>query len=126
MYAVNEGVEWMLLTNGQEWRAYHLTGGLPVEIDLALEVNLLGEGSPAQKAQQLFYLSRESFKRRQIDELWKATRAKSPKSLAHVLTAETVTTAIARELRRQTGQRVAPDEVVSLLRANVIRPECLE
>lgn len=35
MYAVNEGVEWMILTNGVEWRAYHLSGGLPVEIDLA-------------------------------------------------------------------------------------------
>ena len=30
MYAVNEGVEWMILTNGIDWRAYHLTGGLPV------------------------------------------------------------------------------------------------
>lgn len=27
MYAVNEGVEWMVLTNGAEWHAYHLTGG---------------------------------------------------------------------------------------------------
>lgn len=45
MYAVSEGVEWMILTNGVEWRAYHLTGGLPLEIDLALDVNLLGDGS---------------------------------------------------------------------------------
>ncbi|MFI0431780.1 MAG: hypothetical protein ACH36H_01400 [Candidatus Nanopelagicales bacterium] len=35
-YAVNEGVEWMVLTNGQIWQAYHLTGGLPVVVDLAL------------------------------------------------------------------------------------------
>jgi hypothetical protein len=25
MYAVNEGVEWIILTNGAEWRAYHLS-----------------------------------------------------------------------------------------------------
>lgn len=53
MRAVSEGVEWMILTNGVEWRAYHLTGGLPVEIDLALDVNLLGDGSVTQKANQL-------------------------------------------------------------------------
>jgi predicted type IV restriction endonuclease len=29
-YAVNEGVEWMILTNGQAWQVWHLTGGLPV------------------------------------------------------------------------------------------------
>ncbi len=28
MYAVNEGVEWVLLTNGAVWQVYHLTGGL--------------------------------------------------------------------------------------------------
>lgn len=41
MYAVNEGVEWMVLTNGQVWQVYHLTGGLPVVVDLALEIDLL-------------------------------------------------------------------------------------
>jgi Type I restriction enzyme R protein N terminus (HSDR_N) len=30
MYAVNEGVEWMILTNGQVWQGWHLTAGLPV------------------------------------------------------------------------------------------------
>jgi hypothetical protein len=85
MYAVNEGVEWIILTNGADWRAYHLSAGLPVEIDLALDVNLVGDATTAQKAEQLFYLSRESLKRRQIDDVWKAKRATSPKSLASVL-----------------------------------------
>src|SRR5436190_18207618 len=30
MYAVNEGVEWVILTNGAVWQVYHLSGGLPV------------------------------------------------------------------------------------------------
>jgi phage anti-repressor protein len=75
MYAVNEGVEWIILTNGAVWQVYHITGGLPVVIDLALEVDLLGEEPPAHKVNQLFYLCRESLKKRQIDELWKARRA---------------------------------------------------
>ncbi len=126
MYAVNEGVEWMILTNGVEWRAYHLTGGLPVEIDLALEVNLLGEATPTQKANQLFYLSRESLKRRQIDDLWKARRAQSPKSLASVLGSDAVTDAIRKELRRSTGQNVERAEIARLLKETVVRPECYE
>jgi hypothetical protein len=126
MYAVNEGVEWMILTNGVEWRAYHLSAGLPVEIDLALDVDLLGDGTPATKADLLYYLSRESFRRKQIDELWKEKRAKSPKSLAATLVSPSVTEAIRRELRRQTGQRIEPDEIVRLLRETVVRPECLD
>lgn len=126
MYAVNEGVEWMILTNGVEWRAYHLSAGLPVEIDLALDVNLLGDGTAATKADLLYYLSRESFKRKQIDELWRERRAKSPKSLATALISPPVVEALRRELRKQTGHRVEPGELEKLLRETVLRAECLE
>jgi hypothetical protein len=126
MYAVNEGVEWMILTSGVQWKAYHLTAGLPVEIDLALDVNLLSDDPPGKKTDQLFYLSRESFRRRQIDELWKARRATSPKSLANVITAGPVIEAIRKELRRQTGHRVEAKEIEKLLSETVLRPECFE
>src|SRR5512132_2682632 len=62
MYAVNEGVEWIILTNGAVWQVYHITGGLPVVIDVALEVDLLGDEPPGQKVGELFYLTRESLK----------------------------------------------------------------
>ena len=81
MYAVNEGVEWMILTNGQVWQVWHLTPGLPVVLDMALEVDLLGDGGPTQKADTLFYLSKDAFKRRVIDELWQVKAATSAKSL---------------------------------------------
>ena len=126
MYAVNEGVEWIILTNGADWRAYHLSAGLPVEIDLALDVNLVGDEPLGQKAAQLFYLTRESLKRRQIDEVWKAKRATSPKSLASVITSPAVTEAIRKELKRTTGQKVEAADVKRLLQETVVRPECLD
>jgi predicted type IV restriction endonuclease len=124
-YAVNEGVEWVILTSGVVWQVYHITGGLPIVVDLALEVDLLGEETLTQKANQLYYLTRESLKRRQIDSLWQAKRATSPKSLAKVLRAENVVAAIRKELRRTTGQSVTEQEIVRLLNDTVLRPECL-
>jgi len=126
MYAVNEGVEWIILTNGAHWKVYHITGGLPIIIDLAMDVNILGEESPQQKANQLFYLSREALKRRQIDELWIAKRATSPKSLAGVISSAPVMAAILKELKRQTGYNADLGDVAKLLRTTVIRPECFE
>jgi hypothetical protein len=125
MYAVNEGVEWLILTNGVHWQVYHLTGGLPVQIDLAIDVDLLGDTSPSQKVNLLFYLSRESLKRRQMDELWKAKRATSPRSLAEVLVSPAVTAAIRKELRARTGQRVEEADLARLLRETVVRPDAL-
>ena len=123
-YALNEGVEWVLLTNGAQWQAYHITAKMPVEVDLALDVDLLGEGTHTQKANQLFYLTRESLKRRQTDELWRAKRATSPQSLATVLTSEPVLTAIRKELWRETEHRVDESEIADLLRETVLRLEC--
>jgi hypothetical protein len=125
MYAVNEGVEWLILTNGQRWLVYHLTGGLPVQIDLALDVDLLGEDSIATKANALFYISRPALKRRSIDELWKARAATSPKSLASVLVTPAVLGVLRRELRKKTSQNVDEKELARLLRENVFKPECL-
>jgi hypothetical protein len=106
-------------------QVYHLTGGLPVVIDLALEVDLLAEEPVSRKAASLFYLTRESLKRRQIDELWKVKRATSPQSLAEVLVSDAVVEEVRKEQRRQTGQNVDPAELVGLLRAGVLRPDCL-
>src|SRR5215216_5945637 len=84
-YAVNEGVEWVILTSGVVWQVYHITGGLPIVVDLALEVDLFGDDTLAQRANQLYYLTKESLKRRQMDAWWQAKRATSPKSMARFL-----------------------------------------
>ncbi len=108
------------------WQVYHITGGLPIVVDLALEVDLLSEHTLAQKANQLYYLTRESLRRRQIDALWQAKRATSPKSLAKVLCSDTVVTAIRKELKRTTSQAVTEVEIVRLLNETVLVPECLD
>jgi hypothetical protein len=125
MYAVNEGVEWMILTNGQVWQVYHLTGGLPVVVDLALEIDLLGDLGPSAKADRLFYLSKEAMKRHFMDELWKTKAATSPKALASVLLSDPVIDSVRKEVRRQSGVNADTKEIVRLLRAEVLRPEAL-
>ena len=124
-YAVNEGVEWVILTSGVVWQVYHITGGLPIIVDLALDVDLLSEDSVTQKANQLYYLTKESLKRRQIDALWQAKRATSPRSLAKILCSDNVVLAIRKELKRTTGQAVTDASVIKLLRDTVLKPECL-
>lgn len=124
-YAVNEGVEWCILSNAQTWQVWHLTGGLPVVMDLTLEVDLLDETSLSQKSNLLFYLTRESLRRRQIDDLWKQKAATSPKRLVAAVLSETVIDAVRKELRRSSGQSVDRAEIGRLLRETVIRPEAI-
>jgi len=125
MHAVDAGVEWIILTNGQVWQVYHLTGGLPLIIDLALEVDLLSDDSLARKADGLFHLSKEALKRRLLDDLWRAKVATAPESLSGVLLSEVVIEAVRKELRRQTGYQGDATEIARALREQVIRAEVL-
>jgi predicted type IV restriction endonuclease len=125
MYAVNEGVEWMILTNGRTWQVWHMTGGLPVVVDLALEVDLLGDATMTQKADALFYLSKEAIKRRLLDELWRAKAATSAKSLANIILSEPVMEALRKELRRQTSHNGDLPKLKKIVVEEVIRAELM-
>ena len=126
MYAVNEGVEWVILTNAAQWQVYHVTGGLPIEIEQTLQVDLLSEDTSKQKVDLFFYLTRESLKRNQINEVWKARKATSPQSLAQALLSDSVVSSIRKELKRTTGHKVEDQEVTKLLRDTVVRTECFD
>jgi len=96
-----------------------------VVLDLALEVDLLGDGGPTQKADILFPLSKEGFKHRAIDELWRVKAATSAKSIGTAIISDTVIEQIRKELRRQTGHNMDPAELKDLIKSTVLRPDAL-
>ncbi|GAB4100371.1 hypothetical protein [Sinomonas halotolerans] len=126
MYAVNEGIEWMVLTNGQIWQVYHLTGGLPIVVDLALEVDLLGPEPAETKASRLFYLHHESLKRRQIEDVWRHSAATAPELLLEVVLSEPVLDVIRREVKKRTGTATSTDVLRKVIRADLAQPKLLD
>jgi Type I restriction enzyme R protein N terminus (HSDR_N) len=124
-YAVNEGVEWMILTNGAAWQVWHLTGGLPVVVDLALDVDLLGDAPLAAKSDALFHLSKEAIKHRLLDELWQEKAATAPRSLASIVLSDSVVEAVRKELRRQTSFNGEVDQLRQILAGEVLRSELI-
>jgi hypothetical protein len=121
MHAASEGVEWVILTNGRVWQAWHLSPGPPAVLDIVLETDLLGADDPAH-ADTLFHLSKEAFKHHVIDRLWRVRAATSATSLGTVITSDPVIGQIRKELRRRTGHDVDPAELSDLIRSSVLRP----
>lgn len=125
-YCANEGVQWMILTNGSEWQVYHLSDTVPLVNELLVSVDLLGPEGPAAKISKLFYLSREAMKRNQMEELWKAKRATCPQALGELLRSPALIEAMRKELRRRTGYKIEAGEIIRLLDETVLRPDCLQ
>jgi hypothetical protein len=126
MYSVNEGIEWMVLTNGQIWQVYHLTGGLPVVVDLVFEVDLLGPESDEIKAALLFYLHHDSLKRRQIEDVWRHSAATAPELLLDVILSEPVLDLIRREVKKRTGTATSTDILRGVIRSDLAQPKLLD
>ncbi|MFD6055549.1 type I restriction enzyme HsdR N-terminal domain-containing protein [Agromyces sp. NPDC060279] len=126
-YAVKEGLEWIILTNGQRWQAYHVSvaTGQQVATNLALDVDLLADEAAPKKVERLFHLHRSALKRGTIDELWKRQAATSPQALAEVLQSSSVLDAVRKEIRRQSGFNAEVSDLEEILRAGVIKPDLL-
>jgi len=122
-YAVKEGVEWMLLTNGQVWRAYHVTTapGSPVETNLVIDVDLLDESTVNQKAADLFYLHKNAMKRDKIAELWMQRAATAPEALVDVLLSDPVLDAVRKEVRRRSGYNPDAAALAATIRNEVVK-----
>jgi len=122
-YALKEGVEWMILTNGHTWGVYHVESptGAPVVTHLVLEIDLLDDTSSAVKADGLFYLHKRAMKRGKIDELWRQKAATCPEALAQVLLSEAVVDATRREVRRRSGYNPDGVALAKTIKTEVLR-----
>jgi predicted type IV restriction endonuclease len=117
-YAVNEGVEWVVLTNGHTWQLYHIVFGQPIDRDLVLSFNLLDKKiQPKELAIKMAYLAKESFAKHCPDALWKKRLALSRESLLDVLTSDKVLNTTRAVLRRKTGYKASPKEVETIMRS---------
>jgi predicted type IV restriction endonuclease len=55
-YAANQGVDWVLLTNGVTWRVYHIIFGKPIEQELVLEFDATNLNSRSNDDIETLYL----------------------------------------------------------------------
>lgn len=124
-YASRAGLRWVALTNGIEWRLYHLTfnEGEGIAHDVAFEVNLLDANREATW-ERLALLSRAAMKSDAIEEFWSQKKVLSPASVVRVLLDETVLTVVRRELNRVAPARLELKDVFNALR-DVLSKEAL-
>ncbi|NKY99611.1 hypothetical protein [Nocardiopsis alborubida] len=103
--AVDEGAEWVILTNGRLWKVYHLRpdgdgGNKPVEV---IDVDLTDADAYQQNIDALFHITREAVDRGRLDTLRKWKEAVEAAPVAEALRSDAVVEAVRAQLRAATG-----------------------
>jgi len=127
-YASRAGIRWVVLTNGIDWKLYHLsfseTEGIAHE--LAFEANLPDDVDSDADAlwNKLSLLSRDAVKEDRLEFYWSQKKALSPAAVVRVLFTQDVLTTIRRELNRNAPARLELQDVFDAIR-DVLSKEAL-
>jgi len=121
-YAVNEGVDWAMLTNGSIWQVYHVAFERPVNVELVFEVDLLS-GNRAEVIDLLYLIGKEGMAKDEVKNYWTDKLAVSAPNIIRVLLCDAVIWQMRREFRQLTGHRLSLEEMRKLVLSQVVRQE---
>jgi len=127
-YAANQGVEWVVLTNGQIWKVFSVSFSKPISADLVLELDLLTlDHNDEDAVEDLFLLSKEGLQRSGLDAYNDQLRVRSRYNLAAIILSDPILHALRRELKRLSPDvRISVEELAEALQHEVLKRDAIE
>ena len=109
-YAIDAGCEWVLLTNGREWKVYHVEFGKPPDQKILDTWNLM-EDDIDLLVNKFDLISYKSVKKEGLETHWERVKALAPDSLLNAIVNNDTFNVIRRNLRRDTGIQMEREEL---------------
>jgi Type I restriction enzyme R protein N terminus (HSDR_N) len=127
-YAANQGVDWVLLTNGICWRVYHVIFAKPIQQELVVDIDFSTLNSRSDKDIELLYLwCKEGWQRSVLGEYHTQRQALSRFFVGAMLETDPVLEVIRRELRKMSPDvRIDIEQIKQVLVSEVIKRDVLE
>lgn len=127
-YAANQGIEWVILTNAVTWRLYHVVFAKPIDKRLVVELEITTcDPRHEHDLDTLYLFTKEGFRKGAPVELRDRQDATSRFLLAALLlNNENILAAIRRELRRVVDILVPDEDILNVLRAEVVKRDAVE
>ncbi len=127
-YAGNQGVDWVVLTNGIDWNIYKVIFAKPINHELVYSFSFL-ELSPKSKKdiELLFPLTKEGSVKSTLEFFHDQRQALSRFYLGALILSDQYLNYIKRDLRKiSPGIKIEIDEIKDVIKNEVIKREVLE
>jgi hypothetical protein len=100
-YASNQGIEWVVLTNGAKWQIYKVTFGKPIGQDLVIEIDFMNVNPKnGTDLDNLYLLTKEGLTRSVLGDYHTQRQALSRFFIGAIVMSDPVLEVIRRELRK--------------------------
>lgn len=127
-YGANEGIQWVVLTNGVSWEIYRIKFEKPIDYEQVCVFDLLEMNArKGEDQEKLFLLAKEGLGKAAMDGFHERMQSINRFMLGALALSEPVISAMRRELRRiAPGLKVENGEIEKILKTEVLKREVLE
>lgn len=127
-YAANQGIDWVVLTNGIHWQVYHILFEKPIDKELIVEFDISNlNAKSANNLEMIYLLCKEGWQKSALGEYRTQKQALSRFFIGAMLQSDVVVDLIRKELRKLTpGVKIESEEIKAVLVGEVIKRDVLE
>lgn len=127
-YAANQGVDWVLLTNGIRWCVYHVIFTRPIAQELVVDIDFLSLNPKSESDIETLYLwCKEGWQRSALGDFHTQKQALSRFFLGAMVLSDPVLEVVRRELRRVSPDvRIDVEQIRTVLMDEVLKREVME
>ena len=127
-YAANQGVDWVVLTNGVLWRVYHVKFEKPISQELLIEVDFSTLNPKAEKdADNLYLFCKEGWTKSVLGDYHSQRQALSRFFLGNLMLSEPVLQVVRREPKRISPDiKVEIEDIKQVIESEVLKREVVE
>ena len=127
-YAANKGIEWVVLTNGINWKVFKVIFAKPIDQELVFEIDFLTTDAKNDEHLELVYvLSKEGWVKEVLKDLHQQKQILNKFCIAAVVLSEPVLDVMRRELKRLCPDvKIHNEQIQQVLLQEVLKREVVE
>lgn len=127
-YGVNQGIEWIVLTNSVEWKVYKVKFGQPVDFEEVTTFDILGLSAKKEEdKQRLFLLCREGMTSDAIETFHKHVQIFNKFTIAQIIRSDNVLNQIRKDLKKLFPEiKIDLEEIKFLIDEEVLKRELVD
>ncbi len=127
-YGANHGIEWVILTNGVEWKVYKIRFEKPIDYDLVCSFDFMELKARTEKDQELlFVVAKEGLAKNTRKEYHEKTQTINRFIIGGLILNDVILNSIRRELRKlANGVSINVSEIENIVKNEVLKREIVE